>query len=364
MEAFMSCFHRFGLAALAWLLVACSAVGADDLLPADPFWTLIHDDAVLADLKLSANQRTALRKILDPLDVRGFPLRNKPAAEANEGFAKLAAEARQALDNVLSGQQMQRLEQIGVRSQGTESLLRDEIAAQLKLSEKQRAEIRETVHRTRGDKAKTQKELLAAKVEAAAAEREIGRLNVAQRDAINGLLTAEQKGRLPALLGETFDTSRLGNTRFKAPDLAGDSNAWLNSSPLDQHALRGRVVVIHFFAFGCINCIHNYPTYREWQDELAGKDVQLIGIHTPETKSEHNVETLKSKLQAEQLRFPVVVDNDLTNWNAWGNGMWPSVYILDKQGYLRTFWAGELKWQGATGDQQIRRKIEELLAEK
>ena len=128
--------------------------------------------------------------------------------------------------------------------------------------------------------------------------------------------------------------------------------------------LRGRVVVVHFFAFGCINCIHNYPTYREWQDELVGKEVQLIGIHTPETKSEHSVETLKAKLEAERLRFPVLVDNERGNWNAWGNGMWPSVYVLDKQGHLRTFWAGELKWQGATGDQQIRRKIDELLAEK
>jgi len=333
------------------------------MAPGDPYWTVVHDDAVLAELKLTATQRKSVRAILDPLDLRGFPLRNKAAAEANEGFAKLATEAKAQLAKVLRPQQAERLEQIGVRAQGTEALLRNEIAAKLKLTDKQRAEIRETVRRTREEKAKVQKELLAAKIETARFNQENERLNTAQRDAINGLLTADQKGRLPALLGENFDTSRLGNTRFKAPDIVGDSAAWLNSPPIPTESLRGRVVVVHFFAFGCINCIHNYPTYREWQEELAGKDVQLIGIHSPETKSEHNVETLKSKLKAEELRFPVIVDNELANWNAWGNGMWPSVYILDKQGYLRTFWPGELKWQGATGDQQMLKKIESLLAE-
>lgn len=92
--------------------------------------------------------------------------------------------------------------------------------------------------------------------------------------------------------------------------------------------------------------------------------MQLIGIHTPETQSEHNVETLKSKLKAEELRFPVVVDNEKANWNAWGNSMWPTVYVIDKRGYLRTFWQGELKWQGATGDKQMLQTIEQLLAEK
>jgi peroxiredoxin len=351
-------------AALVWTFFVCSAFAGDIPLPADPFWNLIHDEAVLAELKLTAKERKALREILDPLDIRGFPLRNQPAADADEGFAKLTAEARVALAKVLRPQHMQRIEQIGIRSQGSESLLRDAVAEKIKLTDMQRGEILAAVRQTREAKAKTHKELLNAKIEAAAAQREIERLNALQRDAINGLLTGEQKGRLPALLGESLDTSRLGNTRFKAPELLGGSDAWLNSSPLGSSDLRGRVVIVHYFAFGCINCIHNYPTYREWQNELSGKDLLLIGIHTPETKSEHNVETLKSKLKAEELRFPVLVDNDRANWNAWGNGMWPSVYLLDKQGYLRTFWAGELKWQGATGDQQIRRKIDDLLAEK
>src|SRR6185312_5916366 len=144
------------------------------------------------------------------------------------------------------------------------------------------------------------------------------------------------------LFARDFDVAKLGNAAFKAPELIGDSTSWLNAAPLaglrfakpshPSHELRGQVVVVHFFAFGCINCIHNYPTYREWQEAFAGKDVQLIGIHTPETQGEHNVQTLQSKPKAERLEFPVIVDNEKANWNAWGNSMWPSVYVLDKQG--------------------------------
>jgi len=173
------------------------------------------------------------------------------------------------------------------------------------------------------------------------------------------VLTAEQKQLLVGLLARDFDVAKLGRTRFKTPDLVGDSAAWLNGLPLSAADLRGRVVVVHFFAFGCGNCIHNYPTYRQWQQELAGRDIQLIGIHTPETLAEHNVETLK----AERLEFPVLVDNDRANWTAFGNSMWPSVYVIDKRGYLRAFWAGELKWQGATGDAQMRKTIESLVQE-
>jgi peroxiredoxin len=205
--------------------------------------------------------------------------------------------------------------------------------------------------------------LRAAKIATPAAERALAALNIAERDAVNAVLLAEQKQQLVGLLARDFDLAKLGRTRFKAPDLVGDSDAWLGSPPLSPADLRGRVVVVHFFAFGCINCIHNYPTYRQWQAELAGKDVQIIGIHTPETKSEHNVETLKTKLAAERLEFPVLVDNERANWNAWGNSMWPSVYILDRRGYVRDFWAGELRWQGATGDASLRKTIESLVAE-
>jgi thiol-disulfide isomerase/thioredoxin len=348
---------------LSLLLVSVVAIAEDSATP-DPYWSLIHDSAVLEDLKLTSEQRKRIRAVLDPLDIQCFPLRNKPAAEATKGFAAATAEARQEIAKILKPQQNQRLAQIVVRSQGPSALLRDDVAKKLSLTETQQTTIREATASTQEAKTELQSNLRASKTDAAAAEKEWTAINNRERDAVNTALTDDQKQKLIPLIARDFDVSRLGKTAFKTPDLVGDSASWLNSSPLSAEQLRGQVVVVHFFAFGCINCIHNYPTYREWQREFAGRDVHFIGIHTPETKAEHNVETLKAKLKAEELQFPVLVDNELANWNAFGNSMWPSVYCLDKQGYMRSFWAGELRWQGATGDQQMKQTIEALLAEK
>jgi thiol-disulfide isomerase/thioredoxin len=338
-------------------------VHADDLTPTDPYWSLVHDQAVFDDLKLTPKQLSDWRTTLDPLDLACFRLQNKPTADAKPALTKLLAETKTQLAKVLNAQQAQRLDQIVVRAQGPAALLRDDIAVKLKLTDKQRTDIKSAISAARDSREKLQHDLRAAKIETAAAEKQFAKNNENERDAVNTALTNDQKQKLSLLFARDFDTVKLGHTSYKAPDLIGDSKTWLNSPPLDASVLRDRVLVVHYFAFGCSNCIHNYPTYREWQDKLAGKDVQLIGIHTPETQNEHNVETLKTKLKNESLKFPVIVDNEKANWNAWGNSMWPTVYVIDRRGYLRTFWQGELKWQGATGDKQMLQTIEQLLAE-
>jgi len=351
-------------AASALFLCLAANAQAQDPTPIDPYWSLIHDHTVLDDLKLTAEQRKTWHQVLDPLDLECFPLRNKPAAEAEPVASRLNSDAKSKIAKILRPQQTQRLDQLVVRAQGPGTLLRDDIAAKTKLTDKQRSDIRQAVVDARDARNKLQQDLRAAKLETADAEKEMAKINRAESDAVNKILSDDQKRTLAGLIARDFDLAKLGRTSYKTPDLIAGPSDWLNSPPLTPDSLRGRVVVIHFFAFGCINCIHNYPTYRQWQDDLAGKDVHIIGIHTPETKTEHNIETLKSKLSAEGLNFPVIVDNEKANWNAWGNSMWPSVYILDRRGYMRSFWAGELKWQGATGDQQMRKTIDTLLAEK
>ena len=120
-------------------------------------------------------------------------------------------------------------------------------------------------------------------------------------------------------------------------------------------------MVVHFFAFGCSNCINNYPWYREWHDAFQGQDVALIGIHTPETQTETDNNLLRESLEHRELKFPVAVDKDKKMWTAWYNGIWPSVYIIDRQGRVRYWWYGELDWQGAGNQKVARKQIEELL---
>jgi peroxiredoxin len=138
---------------------------------------------------------------------------------------------------------------------------------------------------------------------------------------------------------------------------------WLNSEPLSMESLRGKVVVVHFFAFGCSNCINNYPWYREWHEAFHGQDVVLIGIHTPETETETDSDLLRASLEKHELKFPVAVDKEKKMWQAWYNGIWPSVYLIDKQGRVRYWWYGELNWENAGNQHVARRQIEELLAE-
>jgi len=349
------------MTAVAAVWFAAGTVAAEGEGKVDGYWSLIHDQAVLADLKLTPQQLTAWRQMLDPLDISFFPFRGKSAAEATTALVEHTALAKTQVAKILTAAQRERLDKLLARVEGTEALLRDDFAASLKLTAEQRAEVKKLITDTRAAQAKVNSDVIAAKLDEAAARKELERLNKGEWDGVLKIVDREQQGRWSGLIANDFDAARLGQTRFKTPDLVAEPGAWVNGQPLSKEQLRGKVVIVHYFAFGCINCIHNYPTYRKWQDELAGKNVMLVGIHTPETQGEHNVETLKSKLKSEQLDFPVIVDNAKANWQAWGNTMWPSVYVLDQEGYLRSFWAGELHWQGRDGETVVRKQIDALL---
>jgi thiol-disulfide isomerase/thioredoxin len=151
--------------------------------------------------------------------------------------------------------------------------------------------------------------------------------------------------------------------RVAAPEFAKDTQ-WIQSEPLTLAALRGRVVVVHFWTFGCVNCIHNYPAYKAWQERYAGKGVTIVGIHTPEFEQEADVKRVRAKAEQNGLKFPIAVDNHRRNWKNWENRYWPSIYLIDKKGQVRYRWEGELDSATTKGERLMRQKIDELLAEK
>ena len=151
--------------------------------------------------------------------------------------------------------------------------------------------------------------------------------------------------------------------RIKSPELQ-ESGPWINAEkPLQLSDLHDTVVVLHFYAFGCINCKNNYSVYLDWQERFKDENVVIIGIQTPETKAEHDIDLIRQRAEEAGFTFPILADIGKKNWQAWGNSMWPSVYVLDKQGYIREFWPGELRWEGATGDKYLQRQIEKLMKE-
>lgn len=87
----------------------------------------------------------------------------------------------------------------------------------------------------------------------------------------------------------------------------------------------------------------------------------VIGIHTPETEGEKNVESVKRKMKEAGLTHPIAVDNQTTMWKRYSNRYWPSIYLFDKEGIARWGWSGELSWKGAKGEVHMRKKLEELL---
>jgi hypothetical protein len=88
----------------------------------------------------------------------------------------------------------------------------------------------------------------------------------------------------------------------------------------------------------------------------------VIGIHTPETKAERNIQSVQKKMDEAGLKFPIAIDNSATMWQRYNNHYWPSIYVIDKEGTARWAWQGELGWKGAKGEMHMRKKIDELLA--
>jgi peroxiredoxin len=183
-----------------------------------------------------------------------------------------------------------------------------------------------------------------------------------ERQTQSKLLDSKMRQKLSELLGEPFDPSKLKRIYAMAPEFA-EVEHWVNSSPLQLDDLRGKVVLVHFYAFQCHDCHANFAIYQRWHDELAEKGVVVIGIQTPETQRERDPSAVEAAAVERKLAFPILVDLDSENWKAWGNTMWPTVYVVDQNGYVRHWWQGELNWKGATADKAIEAIVDELLAE-
>lgn len=147
-----------------------------------------------------------------------------------------------------------------------------------------------------------------------------------------------------------------------APEFS-ENTKWLQSKPLTLASLRGEVVIVHFWTFGCSNCQHNYPVYRAWQEKYAGKGVRIIGVHTPELAREADMARVRARARDNGLKFPIAIDNDKVIWQTWNNRYWPCIYLIDKQGRVRQRWDGELHLEDVKA-REFASRIDALLAER
>lgn len=129
-----------------------------------------------------------------------------------------------------------------------------------------------------------------------------------------------------------------------APELVGLEN-WVNSEPLTLEGLKGKVVLIDFWTYSCINCIRTLPYIQSWQEKYADQGLVIIGVHAPEFQFEKKIENVKKAVEEKGLTYPIVQDNNFETWRAYQNHYWPAKYIVDKNGTLRYFHFGEGEYE-------------------
>jgi len=143
-------------------------------------------------------------------------------------------------------------------------------------------------------------------------------------------------------------------TRTGFPSLAG-ATGWLNSHPLTPAGLEGKVVLVDFWTYTCINWLRTEPYVRAWSQAYRDDGLIVIGVHTPEFSFEHEIERVRQATKERAIDYPVALDNDYAVWNAFENHYWPALYFIDREGIVRDQHFGEGRYE------QSERVIQRLL---
>ncbi len=140
------------------------------------------------------------------------------------------------------------------------------------------------------------------------------------------------------------------------PSLGG-ATGWLNAQPLTVSRLRGKVVLIDFWTYTCINWRRTMPFIRAWVEKYTSRGLVVIGVSTPEFEFEKNIDNVRWAVKDMKIDYPVAIDNDYAIWNAFNNQAWPALYFIDAKGYIRRHQFGEGEYE------QAEIVIQQLLAE-
>jgi len=141
--------------------------------------------------------------------------------------------------------------------------------------------------------------------------------------------------------GKTAGKSSVISERTdKAPEIKGEK--WINTdNALTLQGLRGKVVLIEFWTFGCYNCRNTLPKMKEWYSKYKGDSFEMIGIHCPEFDSERDFDNVKESVSELGIKYPIAIDNAFYNWYNYDVHAWPTIFIIDKKGNIRYQKVGE-----------------------
>jgi thiol-disulfide isomerase/thioredoxin len=145
-------------------------------------------------------------------------------------------------------------------------------------------------------------------------------------------------------------------TGRRAPEFT--SETWINSAPLQLTNLKGKVVLVEFWTFGCYNCRNVEPHIKSWHDKFKEQGLVVIAVHSPEFGHERVLKNVRNYVRDHNIQYAVAIDNDFKIWNSYQNRYWPAMYLIDKQGVIRYVRIGE------GGYNQTEKQIRDLLAER
>lgn len=341
MAVLVSCQLRWAAMTVGLLASAGSMPSGDSPPPPipHPMTMLMHAEPVRRELGLSEEQAAAVKAAVEEVELPLWRLRDLPAAERSRGADPLLRSLRTELNAALTRAQSERFDQLVLQAYGARAVFAPRVAAAIQLSSGQKERLQAILSSSirMSDRTEVERNMLS-------------------------VLGPPQRQTLVSLMGTPFDLATVRPVASRAPELE-KVTAWINSTGLTLAQLRGKVVALHFYTFGCINCIRNLPHYNDWHTRFAGRDFVVLGIHRPETQGERDIDRVRQKAVEAGQKYAIAVDNDSGNWDTWANRVWPSVYLLDKQGFIRYWWYGELDWQGTGGEKWMRDRISELLAE-
>ncbi len=152
---------------------------------------------------------------------------------------------------------------------------------------------------------------------------------------------------------DTSAAERLVN--IKAPSIT--ASRWLNSKPLDNSALKGKVVLVEFWTYGCYNCRNVEPYVKQWYSSYQQQGFEIVAVHSPEFEHEADIGNISAYLKRNKISYPVAIDNDFAIWKRYSNRYWPAMYLVDKQGMIRYYHFGEGRYQQT--ESMIRRLLQE-----
>ena len=140
--------------------------------------------------------------------------------------------------------------------------------------------------------------------------------------------------------GGKLSAGKVGSVAQEIKGISG----WINSEPFSIASLQGKVVLVDFWTYTCVNCIRTIPFLKEWYEKYSDEGLVIVGVHTPEFEFEHVRENVEAAVEEFQIKWPVLQDNEMRTWQAFNNMFWPAKYLIDKDGVIQYTHFGEGKY--------------------